>query len=122
MKIKRFLSKDSRSAMAQVRAEMGPDAVILSNKKIDGQIELVAAMDFDEHALREKAAAEAAVPLSVDESRKSDESPTLNELQRELGKLRSMLEGELSQLACINVVNNELPRSCSISEKSETVF
>ena len=51
MKIKRFLDKDSRSAMARVRAEMGGDAVILSSKNVNGQVELVAAMDFDEKAL-----------------------------------------------------------------------
>ena len=103
MKIKRFLEKDSRTAMARVRAEMGPDAVILSNKSVGGQIELTAAMDFDETALQD-----AAVDVPVTSSQVFSEfpgagndtgNPTLNDLQRELGNLRNMLEGELSQLA-----------------------
>ena len=51
MKIKRFVDKDSRSAMARIRAEMGADAVILSSKNVGDQIELVAAVDFDERDL-----------------------------------------------------------------------
>jgi len=98
MKIKRFLDKDSRRAMARIRSEMGPDAVILSNKSIDGQVELVAAMDFDEAALGANYAASA---LDTNPLAPSDEvdSPTLIDLQRELGNLRSMLEGKLSNLA-----------------------
>jgi len=85
MKIKRFLDKDSRSAMAQVRADMGGDAVILSNKNINGQVELVAAMDFDEAA--------------IGDNYTITDSPTLVDLQRELGNLRGLLEGELAQLS-----------------------
>ena len=38
MKIRRFLEKDSRTAMARARSELGPDAVILSNKKVGGKV------------------------------------------------------------------------------------
>lgn len=48
MKVKRFVDRDSRSVMAKVRAEMGPDAVILLSRNIDGRFEMVAAIDFDE--------------------------------------------------------------------------
>ncbi|WP_299009487.1 flagellar biosynthesis protein FlhF [uncultured Shewanella sp.] len=47
MKIKRFLAKDMRSALAQVKETLGVDAVIMSNKKVTGGIEIVAAVDFD---------------------------------------------------------------------------
>lgn len=152
MKIKRFLDKDSRSAMARVRAEMGGDAVILSSKNVNGQVELVAAMDFDEKALDNHldsgsdtvygAAAESAgfegtgfegdrleshlmhslgatsSPAvgaernqgsiqqrrssredSTQEQMPQEQSPTLTDLQRELGNLRGMLESELAQLS-----------------------
>ena len=36
--------------MARARTELGPDAVILSNKKVGGKVELVAAVDLDEAA------------------------------------------------------------------------
>jgi flagellar biosynthesis protein FlhF len=47
MKIKRFVDKDSRGAMAQVRSALGPEAVILSNKRVGDQVEMVAAVDMD---------------------------------------------------------------------------
>jgi flagellar biosynthesis protein FlhF len=98
MKIKRFLDKDSRRAMARVRAELGREAVILSNKTVDGQIEIMAAIDVDEVALMSNA--ELSSPHDVmDLTVPGDDSPTLNDLQRELGNLRNMLEGKLSQLA-----------------------
>ena len=98
MKIKRFTDKDSRRAMAKIRAEMGPDAVILSNKKVGGQVELVAAMDFDEAALGANFGASSLDPDPLTPNDQVD-SPTLIDLQRELGNLRNMLEGKLSHLS-----------------------
>jgi len=46
MKIKRFFAKDMRTAMAEVKEVLGPDAVIMSNKKVVGGIEIVAAVDY----------------------------------------------------------------------------
>ncbi|KFZ36887.1 flagellar biosynthesis regulator FlhF [Shewanella mangrovi] len=48
MKIKRFFAKDMRTALAQVKDTLGSDAVIMSNKKVTGGIEIVAAVDYDE--------------------------------------------------------------------------
>ncbi len=50
MKIKRYFAPDVRQAMRMVRDAQGPDAVILSNKRVDGGIEIVAAIDYDESA------------------------------------------------------------------------
>jgi len=47
MKIKRFFAKDMRTALAEVKRTIGPDAVIMSNKTVSGGIELVAAYDPD---------------------------------------------------------------------------
>jgi len=64
MNIKRFHARDMRSAIRQVRQSMGPDAVILSNRKVDGGVELIAAMDYDESLLT--AHAEAPAEEAVD--------------------------------------------------------
>ncbi|MBI5041597.1 MAG: flagellar biosynthesis protein FlhF [Gammaproteobacteria bacterium] len=48
MKIKRYFAADMRQAIRMVRDEQGPDAVILSNRKVDGGIEIIAALDYDE--------------------------------------------------------------------------
>ncbi len=55
MKIKRFVDKDMRRVLKRVREEQGADAVILSNRRVEGGIEVIAAVDYDEalmqHAL-----------------------------------------------------------------------
>ncbi|WP_295918929.1 flagellar biosynthesis protein FlhF [uncultured Xanthomonas sp.] len=48
MKIKRFVAPDMRTAFRMVRDEHGPDAVILSNRRTDEGIEIVAASNYDE--------------------------------------------------------------------------
>ena len=45
MKIKRFVAKDMRTALTEVKEFLGPDAIILSNKKVAGGVEIVAAID-----------------------------------------------------------------------------
>ncbi|MGL5358605.1 MAG: hypothetical protein ACRDBI_02660, partial [Shewanella sp.] len=64
MKIKRFFAKDMRAALAQVKDTLGSDAVIMSNKKVNGGIEIVAAVDYDEP----KAKAPAPAPTFMDVS------------------------------------------------------
>jgi len=115
VKIRRFQERDARTAMSRVRAELGPDAVILSNRKVNGQVELVAAIDLDEGALAQAGSAPAAVPGSPPGSVPAgvaggvgDVVPptaTLEELQRELGNLRSLLEHRLSQLSWRDVAS-----------------
>jgi flagellar biosynthesis protein FlhF len=48
MKIKRYTAPSMRAALALVRAEQGPDAVILSSRRAEGGIEVIAAVDYDE--------------------------------------------------------------------------
>lgn len=45
MKIKRYFAKDMKTALSQVKEELGADAVIMSNKKVTGGVEIVAAID-----------------------------------------------------------------------------
>ncbi|MDD1792442.1 flagellar biosynthesis protein FlhF [Enterovibrio sp. ZSDZ42] len=47
MKIKRFFAKDMRTALAEVKEALGADAVIMSNKKVTGGVEIVAAVDTE---------------------------------------------------------------------------
>src|SRR5271168_1699438 len=48
VKIKRYVASSMRVALGQVRAEQGPDAVILSSRRVDEGIEVIAAVDYDE--------------------------------------------------------------------------
>ena len=58
MKIKRFFAEDMRRALQQVKETLGPDAVIMSNKKVNGGIEIVAAIDPDAQQPAEEATAQ----------------------------------------------------------------
>ncbi len=58
MKIKRFVAKDMRAALQEVKEFLGPDAIILSNKKVADGVEIVAAID------QEAAAAAKAAPAA----------------------------------------------------------
>jgi flagellar biosynthesis protein FlhF len=68
MKIKRYTALSMRAALALVRAEQGPDAVILSSRRGEDGIEVIAAVDYDEalfvdlHRQRTPAAAGAPAP------------------------------------------------------------
>ncbi len=53
MKIKRYFAPNVRQAIALVRDELGEDAIILSNKNVQGGVEIMAAADYDETLLNE---------------------------------------------------------------------
>lgn len=55
MKIKRFVAPGMRQAMQQVRDDQGPEAVILSTRRLEEGIEIIAAIDYDEALVREAA-------------------------------------------------------------------
>ena len=71
MKIKRYTAASMRAALALVRAEQGPDAVILSSRRGDDGIEVIAAVDYDEALFvdaKRQSTAPAIAPPSKDTS------------------------------------------------------
>ncbi|KOF53266.1 hypothetical protein AD428_14800, partial [Achromobacter sp. DMS1] len=52
MKISRFVGANSREVMRLVRQALGPDALIVSNRSVEGGVEVLATADgaFDEPA------------------------------------------------------------------------
>ena len=56
MKVKRYFASNMRSALDLIKQEQGPDVLILSNRKVDGGVELLIA----DEASREEAASFAA--------------------------------------------------------------
>ena len=53
MRVQRFVAADMRTALQDVRAELGAEAVILSNRKVNGLVEILAARDYDEALINE---------------------------------------------------------------------
>lgn len=115
MKIKRFQAVDVRQAIREVREVLGPDAVILSNTRVDGGVEIVAATDYDESKFRRQTASpaprqeapsveiEPRQPLQRPTALKYQENiwsqePTLVQMRKEIAGLRDMLQNQLSDL------------------------
>ena len=114
MKIKHYRAADMRQALRQVREAQGPDAVILSSRRIANGVEVVAAVDYDVEveasvAASEPARSEARIPTAADyaalaqrfqggqdRQQISDLPADANE---ELRTLRRMLETQLATLA-----------------------
>lgn len=85
MKIRRFFATDIRQAMRMVKEELGADAVILSNRTVEGGIEIVAARDFDEQLIQNKLreqAAERQLPPQSNNLNAVKEADSLSEKKR----------------------------------------
>jgi flagellar biosynthesis protein FlhF len=114
MKIKHYRAADMRQALRQVREAQGPDAVILSSRRIANGVEVVAAVDYDVDAADASVASEAArtesrIPTAADYAALAQRFSGTQERQEirdlpadaneELRTLRRMLETQLATLA-----------------------
>jgi len=118
MKIKRFQAADVRQAIREVREVLGPDAVILSNTRVDGGIEIVAATDYDENQFKrstppptERENAAQTPKVEINPAREVErtiapapqaniwsQEPTLVQMRKEISGLKNMLQNQLSDL------------------------
>ena len=136
MKIKRYFGEDIRRAIRQVRDELGPDAVILSNQRVKHGVEIVAAIDYDEslnstftgsrERIDESPSPEAYAGASLEDTGKHElharekitkniwtQDPVIQEMRDEIKDLKSLFKNQLSGLAWqelgrANPVNREL--------------
>ncbi|HLS50496.1 MAG TPA: flagellar biosynthesis protein FlhF, partial [Burkholderiaceae bacterium] len=92
MKLSRFFAATNREALRQVRLALGPDALIVSNRRVNGGVEIVAA---DQTAVSENIA---------DASKPIEESSGLQNLEQEqplldaLGTMKGELLGRIDDL------------------------
>ena len=123
MKVKRFFAPDMRQAIQKVREDQGPDAVILSNRQVEGGIEIIAALDYDESLLEPQSAsaeaagsdaagAQAPTPDAADTFSAAAaalqrrvqpvdwaQDPAIVSMREEIRQLRGLLENQLAHLA-----------------------
>ncbi|MBQ9274575.1 MAG: flagellar biosynthesis protein FlhF [Succinivibrio sp.] len=71
MKLKRFVAPDMRTALAQIKEELGSEAVIMSNKRTKTGVEIIAGVDKVASAPAPSAAAAAQSPITA-RARESD--------------------------------------------------
>ncbi len=129
MKIKRFFAPDMRQAIKMIRETQGEDAVILSNRKVEGGIEIVSAVDYDSSLFQDVNPAAADVtsqtsdssaehasgvagieePVVADEPVTGNQNqsaaiewsqdPAIIEMRNELKNMRGVLEHQLKNMA-----------------------
>lgn len=110
MKIRRFQGADVRSVLRQVRDALGPEAVILSNRREGAGVEIVAAADYDEASVWQAAGrAESRgsfnpsvtkdAAVHAPESAPEPPSAGLQEVREELARLKALLEERLDSLS-----------------------
>ncbi len=115
MEMKRFIGPDMRAALRMVREQLGPDAVILSNRRVAGGIEVTAGDSSDFGVTDEPAFAPATVsampaplalkarPLATAASRalapdSAPAGPELLAMRGDLRDLRAMMEEQLGEI------------------------
>lgn len=127
MNVKKFCANTSREAWRLVREALGPEAVILSNRTIDGTVEILALASEDISSLEEPKAEKSALSESTlaafnvpKNRRESDQAAGLAEaleaarqtapapepnaaslhaLMDEIRSMRGMLESQLAEIA-----------------------
>ncbi|MGO1463604.1 MAG: flagellar biosynthesis protein FlhF [Oleiphilaceae bacterium] len=95
MKVKRFFAKSMAEALKQVSEQMGPDAVILSNRRVDGGVEIVTALDYDENMARQslgEQASEATNGTHLAEMQAERHRRLEDELSRSRSRIREVRE------------------------------
>ncbi|MCW8982852.1 MAG: flagellar biosynthesis protein FlhF, partial [Gammaproteobacteria bacterium] len=81
MKIKRYFAADMRRAIQMVREEQGPDAVILSNRKVNGGVEVMAAVDYDAEVINQMANESSPVAETVEAKHPEEIAPFVEDSQ-----------------------------------------
>ncbi len=121
MKIRKYFAADMRQALNMAREQQGEEVVILSNRKVLGGVELVAAEDYDEALFNDNKQESKVAVDSVEEENVNSEQrepeevtrhtsttasgldwknePALDEVRKEINSLRDLLEQQMSGLA-----------------------
>ncbi|MEX0605937.1 MAG: flagellar biosynthesis protein FlhF [Marinobacter sp.] len=98
MKVKRFFAPTMAEALKRVREDMGADAVILSNRRVDGGVEIVTALDYDENMARQRLG-DRAIEATNGSRLAEMQADHHRRLEDELGRSRDRIRGVREQRA-----------------------
>jgi flagellar biosynthesis protein FlhF len=104
MSVAKFVAANGREALRQVREAMGPDAVVLSNRTVDGGVEIVAMRDTDLGAI--SGSAQVFVPPApppVPEVFQPAAQEVIGDLRGELQSMRALIERQMSGIGAHSV-------------------
>ncbi|MEQ1439316.1 flagellar biosynthesis protein FlhF [Fontimonas sp. SYSU GA230001] len=130
MKIKRFVAGSMREAIRLVREEQGPEAVILSNRRVPGGIEVVSATDYDAALMQAVGRREApAAPVAAHPSAAAAPrpqaapaampAPEIQQLRREIGGMRKLFERQMAHLAWRDLNERQPQRLAALKTMTE---
>ena len=138
MKMKRFIATGAHQAMEQVNDSLGPDALILSNRKVAEGVEIIAAVDYEDELLSSHPAPAESTPpgdevtkevvpavvddrmqVTAEEDAEDPENPSLEGMHQEIRALRSMLEVPLSRLVWSEMERRQPCRAALLGRMSE---
>lgn len=101
MQVKRFVAPDMHQALRRVREELGPDAIILSNKRVAEGIELMTTLEMPPPAPR-AASGPASAPQSPDTAgtppAASQTAREWQDMRAELQSMRDLMEQQFARL------------------------
>jgi flagellar biosynthesis protein FlhF len=135
MKAKRFTAKNMQQALRMVSDELGPDAVILSNKRVGKTVEVIAALDYQEIAngqQQQEIDRQLALQQELEQARQTtgkirQEQPSFDQSNVSTTAalkeaLQGIKEGTIAQSAALDAVMlSEEDLQKSISEKAATM-
>ncbi len=139
MNVRKFTASTSRGAWSLVREALGPDAVILSNRTVDGGVEILALAGEDMASLsdpviektisentlaalapRHKAAQPAPLAIAAGATQAATageiNSAELHDVMKEIRSMRGMLEMQLAELAWTDQHKREPAKSSVLRE------
>lgn len=114
MKVRRYFAGDMRQALKMARDQLGPDVVILSNRKVMGGVELLASNDYEDSSAETQDKPTEKLVTESTESNPADfsshirnvpgsgiweQDDGIEQMQSEIRSLRLLLEQQVSGLA-----------------------
>jgi len=105
MKVRRYFANSMREALEAVRRDQGSEALILSNRTVDGGIELIVAAGEIDQSMVERLTPKPRASATDGLSRGNPEPAasalwthpdTVTQMQRELGAIKGLIEQQLS--------------------------
>jgi len=97
MNVSRFFGATNREAMRQVRMALGPDALIVSNRRVNGGVEILATVQTTETTAPLRAR-EPASSIAAPVAPKPSQSVSPADLMQVLGTMKGMLENGFDEL------------------------
>lgn len=129
MKVKRYFSHSMQDALRQIREDLGPEAVILSNTKQNGGVEILATAEYDEsgdvstpHA-SDTVSSPVAGPSELARKRAEQSLMLQDELERSRRKIEAVRTRPAKQgKATLHAVDESPLRNNKNSDRDDAIY